>query len=128
MKKTPFETASTINDKTGRIDIEECGYEPYVINKIFSNTKNSVLFANEMNSYGTVPKQWQFDFYYYGLDKTKRFGKWYKNQDDKEVLELLQSYLNCSLTKAKDVKDILMPHIDKIRAEMDKGGKNGFSG
>lgn len=127
-KLTPFDISSIINDKTGRLDVEQFFYEPFIINKIFSNNKTSVFFANEMNGLGHAPKQWQFDFYYYGLDKAKRFGKWNKSEDDKEKIDLIKSYLKCSTEKAKECLDLLEPHIEDIRQDMDTGGiKNGQS-
>lgn len=124
-KMSPFDIASHINEKKGVLDVEEVGYETYMINRVFSNTGDSVLFANELNiRWGNLTKQQQFDFYYYGLPKKKRFGKWYKNQDDKASLELIQDYYGYSRRKAKDVLELLRPHLDEIARELDKGGRN----
>lgn len=126
MKLTPFEIASIINDKKGRIDIDECGYDPYVINRVFSNTRDTVLFANEMNANARIPKQMQFDFYYYSLPKQKRYGKWFKTVYDKEKIDLIKEYTGFSFDKAKDLLSILEPHLDEIREELNKGGlQNG---
>ncbi len=125
-KMSPFEIVSAVCEKTqGRLDVEESGYEAYVINRALSNTLDTVFFANEMNAAYNLPKQWQFDFYFFGLDKRKRFGKWHKNQDDVKTLELIQEYLGCSRAKAKEVEDILRPHLDDIKKELDKGGIHG---
>lgn len=123
-KYSPFDIASNINEKKGVLDVEEVGYESYVINRVFSNTPDSVLFANEMNRNWGIPKQQQYDFYYFGLPKKKRFGKWHKNQDDKEALELIQDYFGYSRRKAKDVLQLLRPHLNEIAAELYKGGRN----
>lgn len=124
-KMSPFDIASHINEKKGVLDVEEVGYETYMINRVFSNTGDSVLFANELNiRWGNLTKQQQFDFYYYGLPKKKRFGKWHKNQDDKASLELIQDYYGYSRRKAKDVLELLRPHLDEIARELDKGGRN----
>lgn len=123
-KLSPFDIASHINEKKGVLDVEESGYEPFIVNKVFSNTADSVLFANEMNLHWGASKQQQFDFYYYGLPKKKRFGKWHKNQDDKEALKLIQDRFGYSLRKAKDVLTLLRPHLDEIAEELYKGGRN----
>lgn len=124
-KLSPFEIASHLNEKKGVLDVEEVGYDSYVINRVLSNTADSVLFANEMNMRWSVPKQQQYDFYYYGLPKKKRYGKWHKNQDDKQSLELIQEYFGYSRRKAKDVLTLLRPHLDDIAQELEKGGRRG---
>lgn len=123
-KMSPFDITSHINEKKGVLDVEEVGYSAYVINKVLSNTIDSVLFANEMNRYWDIPIQQQYDFYYHGLPKKKRFGKWHKNQDDTESLELIQEYYGYSRKRAKDVLGLLRPHLDDIRQELEKGGRN----
>lgn len=122
---SPFDIASHINEKKGVLDVDEVGYNSYVINKVLSNTIDSVLFANEMNRYWSLPTQAQFDFYYFGLPKKKRYGKWYKNQDDTESLGLIQEFYGYSRKRAKDVLNLLRPHLDDIRKELEKGGRNG---
>lgn len=124
-KLSPFEITSHINEKKGVLDVEEVGYDAYVINRVLSNTADSVLFANEMNRYWNTPRQQQYDFYYHGLPKKKRFGKWHKNQDDKESLELIQEYFGYSRRKAKDVLKLLQPHLIEIAQELEKGGRRG---
>ena len=124
-KLSPFEIASHINEKKGVLNVEEVGYDTYVINRVLSNTIDSVLFANEMNRYWNLPKQQQYDFYYHGLPKKKRFGKWHKNQDDKDSLELIQEYFGYSRRKAKDVLVLLRPDLDQIAQELEKGGRRG---
>ena len=123
-KLSPFDIASNINEKKGVLDVEEVGYDTYVINRVFSNTADSVLFANELNIRWGIPKQQQYDFYYHGLPKKKRFGKWYKNQDDTASLKLIQEYFGYSRRKAKDVLELLRPRLDEIARELDKGGRN----
>lgn len=124
-KLSPFEITSHINEKKGVLDVEEVGYDAYVINRVLSNTADSVLFANEMNRYWNTPRQQQYDFYYHGLPKKKRFGKWHKNQDDKDSLELIQEYFGYSRRKAKDVLKLLQPHLTEIAQELEKGGRRG---
>lgn len=121
---SPFDITSHINEKKGVLDVEEVGYNAYVINKVLSNTVDSVLFANEMNLRWNVPTQQQYDFYYHGLPKKKRFGKWHKNQDDTESLNLIQEYYGYSRKRAKDVLTLLRPYLDDIRKELEKGGRN----
>lgn len=125
-KLSPFEIASALNLKTGRMDVDEVGYNAFVMNRIMSNTKDTIFFANEMNKFSDATKQQQFDFYYYGLDKRKRYGKWNKKDEDTENIDLIKQYLSCSHKKALEVYDILIPHIEEIKQSLDTGGiKNG---
>lgn len=123
-KESPFDMAKRINEKLGYVDVSETGYEPYMINRILSNTADTILFANEMNHYWRLPKQWQFDFYYAALSKKKRYGKWHKNQDDVQALELIQEFFGYSRAKAKDVLELLRPMLPEIAIELNKGGRN----
>lgn len=124
-KLSPFEIASVINEKKGTVDVDEVGYAPYVVNRVFSNTMDSVIFANEMNRWWRLDPQMQFDFYYHALPKRKRFGKWHKNQDDMKDLELIQAAFGYSKKKAKSVLPLLKPHLASIEKELDKGGVHG---
>ena len=123
-KMSPFDIASHINEKKGVLDVEEVGYDAYMINRVMSNTMDSVLFANEMNRCWGIDKQWQFDFYYRGLPKKSRYGKWHKNQDDKAELDIIQEKFGYSRRKAKDVLGLLRPHLAEIADELQKGGRN----
>lgn len=123
-KISPFDIAANINTKADLLDINEVGYDAFVLNRVFSNTKDSVFFANEMNQHYNLPKEMQYAFYYFGLSKRNRYGKWNKNQDDKSELELIQEYFGYSRVKAKQVQSILRPYLDDIRLELEKGGRH----
>lgn len=124
-KLSPFDIANAINQKTGHLNADQVDYQPYMMNRIFSNTKDTVLFANEMNMrWGNLDKQQQFDFYYYALPKKKRYGKWHKNQDDKDYLDTVKEVFGYSRRKAKDVESLLRPHLNDLKELSNKGGRN----
>ena len=103
MSVSPWDIAKVINTKTGPIEVDKDNYNIFLINKIFSNTQDSVFFANEANAFTkNIPEQIYFDFYYYGLSKASRYGKWHKQpkEDDPEVIEYVQNYFNYSKSKA----------------------------
>lgn len=125
-KLSPFEIADVINQKKGELIADEVGYDSYMTNRIFSNTKDTVLYANEMNiRWNNLTKQQQFDFYYNALPKKRRFGKWHKNQDDREILDLISKAYGLSRKKAKDVVEFVRPQIESLKQEFEKGGRNG---
>lgn len=123
-KLSPFDIASNINNKSEPLDVNEVGFDAFVINRVFSNTSDSVFFANEMNQCYNLPKEMQYAFYYYGLPKKNRYGKWHKNQDDKTQLEVIQEYFGYTRNKAKQVLSLLRPHLDDIQKELEKGGRH----
>jgi len=103
--------------------MRDVAYPAFIVNRVFSNTMDSVLFANEMNRYANLTTQQQFDFYYYGLDKKKRYGKWHKNQEDEDdIIALIQEVFSFSARKAKDCVNLLRPSIDVLREYTRKGG------
>lgn len=125
-KLSPFDFVNNINQKSGAMTKEEVKqFNPFIVNRAFSYNKDSVHFANEMNRLNNVDKDMQYDFWYYGLPKKKRYGRWKKNDDDKESLEKIKQLYNYSYAKAKAVLPILkdkMPYIDKL---LYRGGKKG---
>jgi len=123
-KLSPFDIANNINEKGDLLDVGEVGYDSYVVNKVLSNTHDSVLFANEMNSNWNLPRDMQYAFYYYGISKKKRFGKWHKNQDDKDELAIIKEYYGYSTHKAKEVLNLLRPCLAEMKQELEKGGRN----
>lgn len=124
-KLSPFEIGNNINEKKGLLDLTVTGYEPYMLNRIMSNTMDTSLFANEMNRHWGLSKDQQYHFYYHGIPKKKRFGKWNKNSDDKDTLEIIKEYYGFSTRKAKSVLTLVLPHIDEIKKALDKGGRHG---
>lgn len=86
--------------------LEEKDYNSYIINLAYSFGLDTILYANEMNCKSFINNRLQYDFYFYGLDKRKRFNKWIK-KDDYSVIESLKKYFCCSTRKAKQYKKIL---------------------
>lgn len=81
-KLSPFDIAKNINEKTGFLDEDSLkSYNPWMINKIFSFTKDTIHVADELNKYYHLGKDIQYAFYYHFLSKKKRWGKWQKKQD-----------------------------------------------
>ena len=123
-KLTPFEIAKNINSHGERLDTDEDGYEPFMMNRIFSNTPDSVAFANELNRYGTLPKQMQYDFYRYGLEKNpRRYGKWEKRDDNDHDLKIIMEAYGYSRQKAMEVYPVLRPRMTELHAHVEKGGR-----
>lgn len=122
-----FDYIRIINMKEKYPDVFS-GYEPFAANKTFSNLMDTVLFANEVNKSGIDPVM-NFDFYYYGLSKKKRYGKWFKkskeNSKEKNYINNIIEYHQCSKEKAQEIYDVLdkCNLLDDFDALCDKGGK-----
>ena len=107
-----------MNDATS-----EKEYVPFMINRGLSLFADTCLFANEMNMRSDTPKKMQYDFYYYGVPKKKRFSKWPKKEEKLDEVKALAEHMNISYEKAKVYLSILNPtQIEEIRNLLDMGG------
>ena len=109
-KLTPFDIAKKINQKNGALTEDEisASYDPYITNLIFSNTRDTVFLANEVNSMSGLTKSMQFKFYYYGVSKNpKRFGRWFKKDKTTAAEQLVMKVYGYSKEKAAEVVGIL---------------------
>ena len=58
---------------------DEKSYSPFMVNRALSYHKDTVLYANEMNSYPNLDKKLQYDFYINIIRASKRpYSKWHK--------------------------------------------------
>ena len=81
-------------------------YQPYIINRAMSFGGDTLLFAAEMNKYRDLPNKLQYDFYFHGITKAKRFNKWAK-KDKFDNLEMVKQYFKYSDKRARETLDIL---------------------
>ena len=120
-----FDITNNINLKTGLLSLEEIkeSYSPFIINKAFSQTKDTIFYANEMNCNGNIPIDMQYDFYYHLIPKKKRFGKWNKKDStDEELINIIQEVYEYSYIKAQEVLPILKQYETELRKSLEKGG------
>ena len=125
---TPFDIISIINEKKShdRDEVLE-SYTPWLINHAFSNMMDTTLFAAEMSKFNHLDKDIQFDFYYQGIPKGRRFGKWVKKDTTDEILiNMLCERLKCNQVIAKRYLSLL---TDKQKQQLlsIEGGDNGRS-
>lgn len=102
----------------------ESAYVPYMINLAFSQHLDSILWANYMNMYPSLPKSAQHDFFFFGLEARKRFGKWAKKAETPEALEIVKEFYSISDSKASDILSFISQEsLEKMKAALNKGGK-----
>jgi len=123
-----FDFLNSINDNKKDLiredPLTEKEYVPFMINRGLSYFPDTILYANEMNRFGSIPKQWQFDFYRLGVSKRKRFSKWHKQDKIEEDVKLLMREYDYSHQKAMQVFNILnQDEIEKLRQKYKIGGR-----
>lgn len=121
----PFEFVKSINTKSRVSDVELFEYTAFIINRVFSNTRDTVLYANEMNRYWELDSDMQYDFYFGAIPKNpRRYGAWTKADEKDTNLALVMEYFGYSRAKALQVIDIIETggFIDQIKKALDRGG------
>ena len=122
MKRSPFDYVKSINQKSGYIS-ELTGYNPYLTNACFSMHMDTVMLAEEMNQYHWLSPELQYDFYYYGVRRGKRFG-FPKKQEVEDDVQLVMDYYKYSHAKALEALEILSAEqLEHMRQKLDKGGR-----
>ena len=124
---SPFDFLNSINDNKKNLFEDpqaEKDYSPFMINRGLSYFPDTVLYANEMNRFPTIPKSWQFQFLLNTIPKKKRFSKWTKKDAETKSLQLVKEYYGYSLEKAKEALSVLTPEqLSIIEEKLQKGGK-----
>ena len=121
MKLGPFEYVTAINQKTKVAHTRD--YNPFLANLALSYSMDTIMMANEMNQYPSLPAECQFDFLYMSVRKGKRFNKWYK-EEEIPYLEEVMEYYGYSKSKALEALQVLtQEQLRNIIKEMDKGGQ-----
>lgn len=122
---SPFDFANAINQTKKDImvdDLEEKSYSSYMVNRSLSYFPDTVLFANEMNIKHHLDNKLQFHFLLNTIRKGKRFSKWAKAENPKDI-EVVKEYYGYSNEKAKVAITLLSDEqINELRLKVNKGG------
>jgi hypothetical protein len=107
---TPFDFLNAINETKKDLIKEdpsnEKEYSAWMVNRGLSFFSDTVMYANEMNQRHQVSNKWQFQFLLNSIPKKKRFSKWFKREEEKN-LKLVMDCYGYSSEKAKQVLTIL---------------------
>lgn len=124
----PFDYLNAINQT--KIDIMKDDaeirkdYNAFIVNRGLSYFPDTIMFANEMNSHASIPKDWQFAFYLNGISKKKRFSRWHKKDQNSENLKLVMREYNYSSEKAAVALELLTDeNLKKLKAKYIEGGR-----
>lgn len=104
--------------------LSEKDYVAFMINRGLSYFPDTIMHANEMNKYASIPKRWQFDFYLNSVKAKKRFAKWAKKDESSDDVKLIMMAYNYSAEKASNVLGILTKEqLDALRSSYSHGGR-----
>jgi hypothetical protein len=109
-KISPFDIINDISyGKAGILNEDnEHEYNAFLTNKALSYHLDSVLLANEMNMVSQVGKRLQYEYYMNSLRKRKRYSKWIKSKESKE-LDAIAAYYNYNNFRAREALSVLTP-------------------
>ena len=120
-KLNPFDYVKSINEKKRMSHVRD--YNPFLTNRALSYHLDTVMIANEMNKYPRLPAICQYDFLYHTVRKGKRYGGWYK-EDENPNLQMVMEYYNYSKAKALEALQVLsQENLRDMKQRMDKGGR-----
>lgn len=125
---SPFDYARSIQETKENLMLDENNekdYNAYMVNRALSMGRDTVIFANEMNSRPHLDKKLQYDFLINIIRAKKRFNKWIK-PEAVDAVEIIQAYYGYSNVKAIQVLPLLSEaDIETMRRKTRKGGLNG---
>jgi hypothetical protein len=100
----------------------EKNYQPYLVNKNYSNFQDTILYANEMNKYHNLDNKLQFDYLLNSIRPRKRFSPWHKKTIHNDF-DYVKEYYGYNNKKTEQALNILTKEqIEDIKSRMNKGG------
>lgn len=123
---TPFDIVKNINSKSGILDEEQmASYSQYIINRVLSNTRETVFLANEANKFRDIPDDAHYLFMYSAVPKNpRRYGQWHKQPAKDEDIEIIMRVYGYSRVKAEEAYPLFANRLDVLRQLGNTGGKN----
>lgn len=123
MAVSPFDIINHLSTKAPlEFDIKD--YDAWIINKGLINVRDTVFFAEVMNQYPFLDKKMQYDFYYHGIPKAKRFGKWVKVTAINSDVDLIMRHYQVNRKVAESyLKIMTVEDVDLLKQKMNSGGR-----
>lgn len=121
-----FDYINSINNKNYIWnENSEKEFNVYVANLAFSYYEDTIIFANEINMYPNLESKQIYDYYFFSLDKKKRWAKWNKKSEfDKELIEGIAEYYKINYNRAINIMEVLST-IEKEELEKFVKAKGG---
>jgi Bacteriophage clamp loader A subunit len=126
---SPFDIVKSLtqtkNDLYESEEIVDKDYVPFIINRILSMSRQTVLFADVMNQFGSLDKRLQYDFYRLGIPKSNSYSKWIKKDDsevNQEHIDHICEAMHVSADRAIDLYKLM--GAEAVQKDIEKrGGK-----
>ena len=129
MSSSPFDLAKTIlNTKETCYTVEELfnkEYAPFMINRILSNASNTVLFAEQMDKYSILDKKLQYDFYLYGIPKSRGYQKMWSKKESETTNEVLLDYISEKMKVNMRRASAILKQIGAEVVQMEMNSRGG---
>jgi hypothetical protein len=104
-------------------DIEERGYDSFIVNRSLSYFVDTILYASEMNLYPDLPNRLKYDYLINTIKPKKRFSKWAKKVENND-LSVVMEYYKVNQIRAEEILSILSPkQLVIIKEKLQTGGK-----
>jgi hypothetical protein len=126
----PFDFVNAINTTKKNLmrgsendALAEKSYSPFMTNRALSYHLDTIGVANEMNIRHEAEALTQFEYLLNTVRPKKRFAKWVKKENDKD-LSVVKEYYGYNDAKALQTLSILTSEqLDIIRKTLEKGGR-----
>lgn len=126
-----FDVINLIHSKDHYPSEEELkDYSSFMGNRALSQFQDLIFHAQAMNENWGIPKEANYAFYYYSVDKKKRYSKWAKKDDDEEEkIKKLKEYYGYSTIKAREIIPIIddIDLWEQIDQDLNRGGAKTVS-
>jgi len=120
----PFDVINDISLKKARLITgeNEKDYNPFLTNRGFSYFPDTIFHAQEMNMLHHLDKKLQYEYLFNIIRKSKRFSKWSKKDNSKDVDAIIE-YFSYSRKKAEEALSILsQEQVKIIKKKLERGG------
>lgn len=124
-KLTVWDCANSINSKSEYLGDDQefdSAYNAFLINRKFSHTVDTLLWANEMNIRRDLSARAQYDYLFHSIRPAKRYGEWAKAVDDGVEIDYIVRELRCSRSKAREyIKFLSSDDLKNLRDKYEIG-------
>lgn len=102
-------------------------YSAFMINRFLAADPETLLFANVMSRMDHLPSKLQFQFYFYGIDKKRRYFKYAKkDKGSGKTIEVIAQHFNVNMDRASEMMELLDKNtINKIKNSFKEGITKG---
>lgn len=98
-------------------------YVPFIVNRALSFSKDTILYANEMNLNYNLDPRLQYDYYFNSIRRGSRSARWIKSPKPDTDFLAVQQFFKYNGQKTRQALAILNnQQLEKIRENLIEGG------